>query len=47
MSVLTDIEFGKFKDLIYKASGIHFTESNRTILESRIREKLRKKSNDY
>lgn len=42
MSVLTDIEFGKFKDLIYKASGIHFTESNRTILESRIREKLRK-----
>lgn len=42
MSVLTDIEFGKFKDLIYSASGINFTESNRTILESRIREKLRK-----
>jgi len=42
MSVLSDAEFGKFKDLIYKASGIHFTESNRTILESRIRERLRK-----
>ena len=44
MSVLSDIEFRKFKDLIYKESGIHFTESNRTILESRIREKLRKSS---
>lgn len=42
MSVLTDIEFGKFRDLIYKESGIHFSESNRTILESRIRERLRK-----
>ncbi len=42
MSVLTDIEFGKFRDLIYKESGIHFTDSNRTILESRIRERLRK-----
>lgn len=42
MSVLSDIEFIKFKDLIYKESGIHFTESNRTILESRIRERLRK-----
>lgn len=42
MSVLSDIEFVKYRDLIYKASGIHFSESNRTILESRIREKLRK-----
>lgn len=42
MTVLTDNEFEKFRDLIYKESGIHFTESNRTILESRIRERLRK-----
>lgn len=42
MSVLTDAEFTKFRDLIYSESGIHFTDSNRSILESRIRERLRK-----
>ncbi|MBI9103921.1 MAG: protein-glutamate O-methyltransferase CheR [Spirochaetales bacterium] len=39
---LNDIDFGKFRDLIYDASGIHFSESNRVILESRLKEKLRK-----
>ncbi len=39
---LSDQDFGKFRDLIYDASGIHFSESNRIILESRLKEKLRK-----
>ena len=39
---LNDIDFSKFRDLIYDASGIHFSESNRVILESRLKEKLRK-----
>ena len=39
---LSDADFGKFRDLIYDASGIHFSESNRVILESRLKEKFRK-----
>lgn len=38
---LTDVEFGKYKSLIYDKSGIFFSNSNRTILESRLRERLR------
>lgn len=38
---LSDIDFSKFRDLIYNHSGIHFSESNRTILESRLKERLR------
>ena len=38
---LSDADFGKFRDLIYNESGIHFSTSNRTILESRLKEKLR------
>jgi len=39
---LTDSQFSKFRDHIYNASGIHFSSSNRTILESRLKERLRK-----
>ncbi|MEL3912222.1 CheR family methyltransferase [Treponema pedis] len=40
---LTDDEFRMFSDLIYNASGITFSASNRAILESRLKEKLRAK----
>lgn len=39
--VLTDEYFEKFRNLIYDQSGIHFTPSNRPILESRLRERIR------
>ncbi len=39
---LSDAQFSKIRDLIYNASGIHFSSSNRTILESRLKERLRK-----
>ena len=38
---LSDDAFEKFRDLIYNESGIHFSSSNRTILESRLKERLR------
>ncbi len=48
---LTDEEFRTFSDLIYKESGITFSESNRSILESRLKDKLRmmklEKISDY
>ncbi len=40
-SFLTDADFERFRSLIYDESGIHFSESNRTILESRLKERLR------
>lgn len=40
---LTDQEFRMFSDLIYTASGITFSDTNRSILESRLKEKLRDK----
>ncbi|WP_028972988.1 CheR family methyltransferase [Spirochaeta cellobiosiphila] len=43
---LSDGVFGKFRDLIYNSSGIHFSESNRTILESRLKERLKKSGLD-
>jgi len=39
---LENKDFENFRGLIYEASGIHFSESNRVILESRLKEKLRK-----
>ncbi|HBD94122.1 MAG: chemotaxis protein CheR [Spirochaetes bacterium GWF1_31_7] len=39
---LSEIQFKKFRDLIYDASGMHFSEINRPILESRLKERLRK-----
>ncbi|MFP4204689.1 MAG: CheR family methyltransferase [Spirochaetaceae bacterium] len=38
---VTDDEFNQFRNVIYEASGINFTSSNRSILESRLRERLR------
>lgn len=43
---LTEQEFKQFRDLIYNESGIHFSESNRSILESRLKERLRKTKNE-
>ncbi len=40
-TLLTDQLFTDFRNLVYDQSGIHFTEANRPILESRLRERLR------
>jgi chemotaxis protein methyltransferase CheR len=40
----TDADFESFRNLIYNESGIHFTQTNRSILEGRLREKLREKN---
>ncbi len=39
--VVTDSLFEKYRNLIYDASGITFSASNRPILESRLRERVR------
>jgi len=48
---LSDSEFKLFSTLIYDQSGIHFSNINRSILESRLKERLRKVElkdlNDY
>ena len=44
LAFLTDADFEQFRTLIYKESGIHFTSTNRSILESRIKERLREKN---
>ena len=38
---LTDNNFERFRSLIYEASGIHFSAANRSILENRLRERVR------
>ncbi|MDR2418244.1 MAG: protein-glutamate O-methyltransferase CheR [Treponema sp.] len=43
---LNDAEFELYRALIYNASGIQFTATNRPILESRLREHLREKRAD-
>ncbi len=40
-SILSNSEFERFRTLIYNESGIHFSETNRAILESRLRERLK------
>ena len=40
-TLLSEQEFELFRNIIYKQSGIHFSNSNRTVLESRVRERLR------
>ncbi|MDR2535068.1 MAG: protein-glutamate O-methyltransferase CheR [Treponema sp.] len=40
---LSDADFGRYRTLIYNESGIHFTSTNRSILESRLKERLRDK----
>lgn len=39
--VLSDKYFQLFKDIIYNESGIHFSDINRPVLESRLRERAR------
>ncbi|MBR6153953.1 MAG: protein-glutamate O-methyltransferase CheR [Treponema sp.] len=41
--LLTDSQFDQFRVLIYDASGITFSDTNRSILDSRIKERLREK----
>jgi chemotaxis protein methyltransferase CheR len=40
----TDADFALYRTLIYNESGITFTSTNRSILESRLRERLRGKN---
>jgi len=40
---LDDANFSLYRDLIYAESGITFTQTNRSILESRLKERLREK----
>ncbi|MDR3342048.1 MAG: protein-glutamate O-methyltransferase CheR [Treponema sp.] len=42
----TDADFEQYRKLIYNESGIHFTPTNRSILESRLKERLRDKKID-
>ncbi|MDR0512401.1 MAG: protein-glutamate O-methyltransferase CheR [Treponema sp.] len=42
----TDTDFDQYRTLIYNECGIHFTSTNRSILESRLKECLREKSID-
>ena len=43
---LSDADFEQYRTLIYNESGIHFTSTNRSILESRLKERLREKGLD-
>jgi len=42
--VLNDADFDLYRNLIYTESGITFTATNRSILESRLKERLREKN---
>ena len=48
---LSDADFDQYRKLIYDESGITFSSTNRAILESRLKERLRDKQinhvNDY
>ncbi|MDR1287639.1 MAG: protein-glutamate O-methyltransferase CheR [Treponema sp.] len=44
-SFLNDADFEQYRTLIYKESGITFTPTNRSILEGRLRERLRTREN--
>jgi chemotaxis protein methyltransferase CheR len=46
VAFMTDPEFELYKTLIYNESGITFTATNRSILESRLKERLRDHSKD-
>ena len=43
---LSDRNFDLFKDLIYNESGITFSVTNRSILESRLKDRLRENKMD-
>jgi chemotaxis protein methyltransferase CheR len=42
----TDADFALYRTLVYNESGINFTTTNRSILESRLRERLRERKLD-
>lgn len=42
MEKLEDYDFKRFRDIIYDSSGISFTDVNRPILESRLKDRLKK-----
>lgn len=42
--LLSDSQFNEYRKLIYDSSGITFSETNRSILDSRIKERLREKN---
>ena len=44
LEILSDIDYEKFRKLIYDESGITFSATNRSILDGRIKEILRKKN---
>ncbi|MHC6202457.1 CheR family methyltransferase [Breznakiellaceae bacterium SP9] len=46
MAFLSDAEFEQYRKLIYNESGITFTQTNRSILESRLKERLRENKID-
>jgi len=46
VAFLSDADFDQYRDLIYAESGITFTPTNRSILESRLKERLREKGVD-
>ncbi len=41
--LLSDSQFNMYRDLIYRSSGITFSDTNRSILDSRLKERLREK----
>jgi len=43
---LADADFELYRKLVYDESGIHFSATNRSILESRLKERLREKKLD-
>ncbi|MBO5137035.1 MAG: protein-glutamate O-methyltransferase CheR [Spirochaetaceae bacterium] len=44
--LLSDVEFDMFRKVIYTESGITFSDTNRSILDSRLKERLREKQLD-
>lgn len=43
LDLLSDVEFDMFRKVIYAESGITFSDTNRSILDSRLKERLREK----
>ena len=46
VEILNDTDFDLFRNVIYKESGITFSDTNRSILDSRLKERLREKKLD-
>jgi chemotaxis protein methyltransferase CheR len=46
VAFLSNSDFERYRLFIYNESGIHFTPTNRSILESRLKERLREKGVD-